>query len=159
MTIALHAMVWGLVATLPLTLLVWAMQSMGWTRMSLLFMVGSTFTARRRLAMGLGAAVHVVLGALLAVLYALVFEASERATWWLGALLGAYHGLFVLTVVVYLLPDLHPRMAGKQHGPDPTPLLQPPGFLALNYGERTPIVTLAAHVVYGAVIGAGYGLQ
>ena len=32
--------------------------------------------------------------------------------------------------------------------------LQPPGFLALNYGYRTPLTTIAAHALYGLVLGA-----
>ena len=32
-------------------------------------------------------------------------------------------------------------------------MLEPAGFLLLNYGRRTPLVTLAAHVVYGAIVG------
>ena len=33
-------------------------------------------------------------------------------------------------------------------------LLEPPGFLMLNYGRSTFVVTLAAHVAYGAIVGA-----
>ncbi|MFG2639651.1 hypothetical protein ACGFYP_01510 [Streptomyces sp. NPDC048370] len=32
-------------------------------------------------------------------------------------------------------------------------LLEPPGFLMLNYGPSTPVVTALAHIVYGAVVG------
>ena len=32
-------------------------------------------------------------------------------------------------------------------------VLEPPGLLALNYGRETPLVTLFAHVVYGAILG------
>jgi hypothetical protein len=32
-------------------------------------------------------------------------------------------------------------------------LLEPPGFLLLNYGVRTPLVTLLAHLAYGALVG------
>ena len=32
------------------------------------------------------------------------------------------------------------------------------GFLALNYGRRTPLVALLAHVIYGAILGAFYHL-
>lgn len=32
-------------------------------------------------------------------------------------------------------------------------LLKPPGFLMLNYGPSTLIVTLAAHLAYGTIIG------
>ena len=34
------------------------------------------------------------------------------------------------------------------------PLLEPPGFLMLNYGVSTPAVTAAVHVLYGAIVGA-----
>jgi hypothetical protein len=30
--------------------------------------------------------------------------------------------------------------------------------MMLNYGRRTPLVTIAAHVVYGAVVGGFAGL-
>jgi hypothetical protein len=32
-------------------------------------------------------------------------------------------------------------------------LLEPPGFLMLNYGRSTPIVSLIAHVLYGTIVG------
>ncbi|HEV7516854.1 MAG TPA: hypothetical protein VGR07_11190, partial [Thermoanaerobaculia bacterium] len=65
--------------------------------------------------------------------------------------------LFVLTALMPLLPSLHPRMATEDYGPTPTRQLEPPGFLALNYGRRTPLITLGAHLVYGALFGALYG--
>ena len=33
-------------------------------------------------------------------------------------------------------------------------LLEPPGFLMLNYGRNTFVVTLASHVAFGAIVGA-----
>ena len=33
------------------------------------------------------------------------------------------------------------------------PLLEPPGFMLLNYGRATPIATVLGHVAYGAIIG------
>ena len=33
-------------------------------------------------------------------------------------------------------------------------LLEPPGFMMLNYGRSTPIVIVLAHVIYGAIIEA-----
>lgn len=47
-------------------------------------------------------------------------------------------------------------MADEDEGPDPTPMLQPPGSLALNYGPQTPVMTVAAHMVYGGIVGAAY---
>lgn len=37
-------------------------------------------------------------------------------------------------------------------GPE-DPLLEPPGCMLLNYGRATPVVTVLAHVAYGAIIG------
>ena len=34
--------------------------------------------------------------------------------------------------------------------------LAPPGFLALNYGYQTPLIVLAAHLAFGAILGAFY---
>jgi hypothetical protein len=36
--------------------------------------------------------------------------------------------------------------------------LEPPGLLGLNYGTRTPTVTLFAHGVYGVLLGWVLGL-
>lgn len=32
----------------------------------------------------------------------------------------------------------------------------PPGFLAVHYGAQTPVVAIAGHLVYGAILGAAY---
>jgi hypothetical protein len=36
--------------------------------------------------------------------------------------------------------------------------LEPPGFLALNYGYQTPASVLVAHVAYGSILGAFYAV-
>ena len=36
---------------------------------------------------------------------------------------------------------------------DSTALLEPPGFLMLNYGRGSPLVSLGAHIAYGALVG------
>jgi hypothetical protein len=37
--------------------------------------------------------------------------------------------------------------------PKSTAVLEPPGLLAINHGVARPLVTITAHVVYGAVLG------
>jgi hypothetical protein len=54
---------------------------------------------------------------------------------------------------------MHPRMASEQQGPTPTEQLEPPGFMALNYGRRTPIAVILSHTVYGGILGAFYRLK
>ncbi len=147
---------WGLVATVVLTGLMSGSHGLGLTRMSLPYMLGTMFTPDRDRARLVGFVVHVVNGWLFALVYAAAFESWRRATWWLGALIGLVHGAFVLLAGVSLIPALHPRMASEQQGPTPTRQLEPPGFMALNYGCRTPIAVLLAHLVYGAILGSFY---
>lgn len=151
-------LLWGFVATIVLTAIMQGGQSLGLSRMSLPFMLGTMFTASRDRAAMVGFLVHLVAGWLFGFLYALAFESWQRATWWLGAGIGLVHGLAVLVVLTPVLPGFHRRMATEQRGPEPTRELEPPGFLALNYGRRTPLLTLLAHLVYGAIIGAFYRL-
>jgi hypothetical protein len=65
------------------------------------------------------------------------------------------HALFASTAVVnILLPVVHPctgtgfTAAGARR-----PLLEPPGFLLLNYGRQTPLATIVAHISYGGIVG------
>ena len=59
------------------------------------------------------------------------------------------HASFVLAVGMPVLPGLHPRMANEEYGPTVVRQLEPPGFLGLNYGYRTPLSVLLAHLLYG----------
>lgn len=150
---------WGFVATIVLTTLMAGSQALGLTRMNVPFMLGTVFTANRDRAKLLGFGVHLINGWWLAVIYAAAFQSWGRANWWLGAGIGLVHASFVLAVVMPLLPGLHPRMASEQRGPTPTRLLEPPGFMALHYGRRTPISVVLSHVVYGAILGGFYQLS
>ena len=153
------ALLWGFVGTVVLTGLMSASQGLGLSRMSLPYMLGTLFTADRDKAKLVGFGVHLVNGWLFAFLYAAAFESWRRASWWRGFLIGLVHGSFVLLTGMSLLPGLHPRMASGQHGPTPTRQLEPPGFLALNYGRRTPLSVLLAHLVYGSILGAFYRVR
>jgi hypothetical protein len=148
----------GFVATLGLTTLLSASQGLGFTRMNMPYLIGTFFTAQREKAKIYGFAVHLINGWLFSILYVLIFEARHLATWWFGALLGLAHALMVLTVGMSLMPGLHPRMASEQHGPDANRQLEPPGFMALNYGLRTPVSVFLAHAAFGAILGSLYRL-
>lgn len=69
------------------------------------------------------------------------------------ALIGVLHVGVALTVLLPLLPGVHPRMASARAGPSSTAVLEPPGLLALNYGVQTPVITGVVHVFYGAILG------
>lgn len=151
-------LLWGFVATLLLTTVMAASQSLGLSRMSLPFILGMIFTPDRERARMYGFLVHMADGWAFSFLYAWIFESLGAANLWIGGLMGLAHGLVVLLVFMPLLPGIHPRMASEHQGPEPTRALEPPGFLALNYGRRTPLVALAGHLLYGAILGAFYHL-
>lgn len=139
-----------------LTVILSASQGLGISRISIPYLLGSAISGRRQRAMIYGLVVHSLVGLGAAMFYALVFEQLGSARWWSGLILGAIHGLAILTVFLQVLPYVHPRMASRHQGPTPTRQLEPPGFLGLNYGRGTPIVTWFAHLVYGLILGAFY---
>ncbi len=149
-------LLWGFVATLAVSILLAGSQGLGLTRMNLPFMVGTLFTSDPDKAKLYGFLVHLVNGWIFSLLYILIFESLGRATWWIGAVIGLGHALLILGVVVSLMPGLHPRMASEQHGPSANRLLEPPGFFALNYGFRTPVSVVLAHLVFGIILGVFY---
>lgn len=149
-------LLWGFVGTLVLTTLMAGSQGMRLTRMNLPYMLGTIFTPNRDRAKLIGFGVHVIMGWLFSLLYIAAFHAWGRATWWMGAAVGFVHAAFVLTAGMRLLPGMHPRMASEQQGPTVMRQLEPPGFLALNYGYQTPLSVLIAHLAFGIILGAFY---
>ena len=149
-------LLWSFLATLALTTVMSASQGFRLTRINLPFLLGTMFSPNRERAKLIGFLVHLMNGWIFSLVYVAIFHAWGRATWWGGAAIGAAQALFVLTVGMSLLPSLHPRMASEQQGPTVTRQLEPPGFLALNYGYQTPVSVLVAHLIYGAILGAFY---
>jgi hypothetical protein len=151
--------IWGALAggaagTLVLTTGLRASSELGLTRMDLPFLLGTALSANRLRAKALGYLLHFVFGILFALAYYAIFRAIGESGWWLGAIFGLVHGLFAASALVnILLPVVHPRMGSPLTAADRSPLLEPPGFLMLNYGRQTPFVTLATHVAYGAIVG------
>lgn len=75
-----------------------------------------------------------------AVGYYAVFRALGRAGWLLGAGLGLVHGVFTGSALVnVLLPVVHPRMGTSLISIESETLLEPPGFMMLNYGRGSPL--------------------
>ena len=154
-TVLIDTLIWGFVATTVLTIIMASAQGLHYTRMNLPSVLGTMFAGNLDRANRIGYVLHFVMGWIQAYVYLLIFWSAGAATWYGGTLLGLVHALFLLTVVLPLIPSIHPRMAAEHRQPRPTALLEPPGFLGLHYGTGTPVVTLLAHLLYGAVLGAG----
>ena len=149
--------VFGLAATAGLTAVMILAQLAGRTRFDLPLMLGTITTADPDRARVAGFFIHLGIGQVFALFYAAGFDALDRSEWWIGALFGLIHAVVALTVFVPLLPAVHPRMASERAGPDSRAVLEPPGLFALNFGAATPLVTIGAHITYGAALGIFLG--
>jgi hypothetical protein len=144
----------GFIGTLVLTTGLRAANELGLTRVDLPFLLGTAVTGDRARAKALGYLLHLAAGEMFALVYFAIFAALDTRGWLLGALLGLLHGIVSATALVnILLPVVHPRMGSALSAADSSPLLEPPGFLLLNYGRGSPIATLLAHIAYGAIVG------
>lgn len=143
------AVVWGVVATVAFTLFSIMGKSMGMTRMDLLDLLGSTMTRPgSSAATALGAVIHHVNGAVLAVSWVYAVTLVDlSANWATGLAWGA-----ILTVLALFMMSsmraVHPAIRrGEQ---------QDPGPAATNFGAMTPFGSLMGHLVYGLVLGLTY---
>jgi hypothetical protein len=143
----------GFVATAVLTAILVGAQLARQTRMDLPTMLGTLVTADLEKARFPGALIHFFIGQVFALFYASAFALLGRSGWLLGAVFGLVHGFLALTLLIPMLPAIHPRMASERTGLE-LAVLEPPALFAQNYGRRTIFVTLVAHVTYGAILGA-----
>lgn len=117
--------------------------------MDLLDLLGSTMaTPGSGAATGLGAMIHHVNGALLAVFWAYgVALVDLPANWWTGLIWGAILTAFALLMMT-TIGAIHPAIRrGTQDDPGPA---------ATNFGPMTPVGSLMGHLVFGLVLGLGY---
>jgi ABC-type polysaccharide/polyol phosphate export permease len=149
------ALAGGFVGTLVLTSGLRFATEVRATRIDLPFLLGTAFTSDRRRAAALGYVLHFLAGLIFAIVYYAVFQAIGESSWWLGAAFGFLHAVFAGTALVsVLLPIVHPRMGTVHTAANSSPQLEPPGFLLLNYGRSTPVLMVALHIAYGAIVGA-----
>jgi uncharacterized membrane protein YagU involved in acid resistance len=149
-------LLWGFASTVVLTSILAGSQGFGMTRMNIPYLLGTIFTPNRDRAKLIGFLLHFANGWIFSLIYVAVFQLLQKSTWWLGGGIGLVHGIFVLTMGLPVLPALHPRMANEQYGPTVVRQLEPPGFMGLHYGIRTPISVLVAHIIFGIILGAFY---
>lgn len=149
---------WGFLATMLMTTILQASQGLGLSRLSLSFLVGTMFTAKRSFANIVGFIVYALGGWVFALVYVVIFLSIGYGSWWLGLLFGIAHALVLLIVLLPLIAYVHPRMANEYDGPTRTQRLEPPGFMGLNYGYRTPLSVCVAQAAYGGVLGLCFQL-
>jgi hypothetical protein len=148
------ALVGGLLGTVVLTTMMRAASELGWTRMDLPFLLGTAVSEDRVRAKLVGYTLHFVFGLVFALGYWVIFATLDQSGAAIGAVLGLVHAVFAGTALVNIvLPAVHPRMGTGFDAAGSSPLLEPPGFMLANYGRRTMVAMIAAHVAYGAIVG------
>ena len=156
------ALAGGAVGTVVLTSGLRIAQVVGWTRMDIPLLLGTMFTDNRSRASALGYVLHFTNGLLFALVYYAIFRSVGYAGWFFGAALGFVHAAFSGGALVNaILPAVHPRMGTPWSDAEETPILEPPGFMLMNYGRRTALWTIVTHIAYGAIVGgfaARFGL-
>lgn len=149
------ALVGGFLGTVVLTTTLRAASEFRLTRMDIPFLLGTAFSEDRRRAKAVGYVLHFLAGLVFALMYWIAFRVLDQSSWWLGGLFGLVHVAFAGSALVnVLLPVVHPRMGTHATSARSTPLLEPPGFMLVNYGRQTPLVAILAHLAYGMIVGA-----
>lgn len=96
----------------------------------------------------LGLVIHLLVAAIVGVLYAWSFEhVTHHAGVWTGVAFSLVHSL-IAGLALGFLPRVHPRI------PQAMPA---PGWFGLGYGIWGLVVLIVAHAIYGAFVGATYG--
>src|SRR5436309_702622 len=159
MTIQIHWeqwLFWSFVATLALVAAESIAQGLGFTRLNLPLILGAALTSDRDRARAFGILLHIFMGWLFSLFYVVAMSFLGGPTWYRGATIGLAHALLICVVGFQILPGIHPRMASETHGPSAAPMLEPPGFMGLNYGVSTPLAVFVTHGVFGAILGGFY---
>jgi hypothetical protein len=151
-----HWLFWGFVSSMALVIFESIAQGLGLTRLNLPYILGSAFTPDRDRARALGLFIHIFTGWGFSLFYVIAMEFLGGPTWYRGAIIGLVHALAICVIGFLVMPGIHPRMASETHGPTATRMIEPPGFMGLNYGVTTPLAIFVTHAIFGAILGQFY---
>lgn len=99
-------------------------------------------------AFGVGLVMHLIVGGLFGLLYAYLFERVwDHGGATTGMLLAVIHASLI-GIFIGLTPQFHPLVPERMADPGP--------FFA-NLGVVGVVTFFGAHLLYGAIVGAGYG--
>jgi hypothetical protein len=143
-----RAILFGILGALAITVLTGVLRGLG-TPMSIEIFLGTlTGLQPSGTAFGIGLLVHLALGGLFGLLYAFLFERVwDHGGATTGMLLAVIHAALI-GIALGLTPQFHPMVPERVADPGP--------YFA-NLGVLGVLSFFAVHLVYGAIVGAGYG--
>ncbi|RDV38543.1 hypothetical protein DV096_06935 [Bradymonadaceae bacterium TMQ3] len=151
-----QAVLAGVVGVVLMTMAMFAGRVMGLST-DMVRAIGLVFVpdSDRHLVYLIGISVHLFMGAIFGLTYALLLTAvgavgvlGAAAAW--GALFGAIHGV-VVGAGLGILPAVHPRMG-------PGEVLSAPGFFGHNVGVGMPVFLIMLHIIYGIFAAVVYSV-
>ena len=143
------AIVAGIVATIVITIMMALGPRMGMPKMDMPGMLGAMFSKESNRTLGM--IIHLMMGAIFAIIYAALWNAgigSVGILW--GLIFGVAHWL-VVGLVMGAMPMMH---AGIQAGTIDTPGI----YMTASAGMAGFVGGLMGHIVYGIVTALIYGL-
>jgi hypothetical protein len=136
-----RVLVVGIVATAFMSLSLYLIHWSGFANGDMVRALGSLVTRRYENSLPVGWVIHFSAGAAFSVLYTLAWQMSGFPAETLGVLIctvfGLFHGAVVSLLLVVIVAEHHPLERFQEAG------------------LRVAITHVAAHVVYGFVVGAG----
>ena len=137
----------GVIGAAAIVLVLAISRAVGGTGFNLGHWVGSMFTGTTTAgSWALGFVITLILGGLIALIYAAFFEAVRRSNWELGLAGGIVH-LIVAGIAVGAISAVHPSIPEA---------VADPGYFTANYGTSSIIAFALAHLVFGIVVGSIY---
>lgn len=134
----ISAILSGLAGTLMMTVLMYIAPAMGMPKMDIIGMLGTMFTANQGAARVMGTVAHFMIGAVFAIIYALLWSFGIGSPTWLwGLIFGAVHGV-VTMMMIPMMMKVHPR---------------PP---QMDSGAMMMVGMLMGHMVFGLVVALTY---
>ena len=143
----LNAVIAGVVASIVFSFILAMAPKMGIPKMDIVDLLGSMFSARTNQA--LGWTMHLMMGIVFALIYALLWSSGISAATWVGGLIFGAVQWLVVGMVMGMMPMMH---VGIKSG-----AVKAPGLWMTNEGGRMAFMGgLIGHMIFGIVIALVY---
>ncbi len=137
----------GVIGAAVMVLGMWIARALDLTGFNFGYFWGSLFTGTTTVASWiLGFIITLILGGLIALIYAAVFEAIGRSSWGWGVLGGVVH-LIIGGLVIGWISLVHPAIPQA---------IADPGYYTGNFGWPSVFAFSILHLVFGAIVGGMY---
>jgi hypothetical protein len=139
----------GMIGAVVMSAILWVARNVMGIPAGMEMMLGTMVVPNAALVAWLvGFGIHVLIGGVLALVYAWAFEhVTHRSGWLIGAGFGLVHAV-ISGLGMAMVPAIHPMIPER---------MPAPGAFMANLGVIGIVAEFALHAVYGAIVGALYG--